>query len=72
MVTTGRGAPQPTGYTGLQISHSILADLLDEEETFEFIAGAIADSRAKSPRHPDDRDSGDVLEDVIAALRASN
>lgn len=71
MSTDGRGPAEPTGYTGAQISHSVLADLLDEDATFELVAGAIADSRDNAPRHPDDRDSADVLEDVIAALRAS-
>jgi hypothetical protein len=49
--------------------HRRLADLLDEDDTFDLVAGAIAESRDKEPRHPDDRDSGDVLQDVIEALR---
>lgn len=48
-----------------------LADALDEEATYELVAGAIADSRDQAPRHPDDRDSADVLDDVIAALRSA-
>lgn len=72
MVTAGRGTPPATRYTGQKISHSVLADLLDEDATFELVAGAIADSRDKATRTPDDRDSADVLEDVIAALRASS
>lgn len=46
------------------------ADLLDgDDDVWQFAADAITDSRDKAPRSPDDRDSGDVLNDVIAALR---
>lgn len=48
-----------------------LADLLDKDEVYDVVAGAITDSRNKAPRHPQDRDSADVLDDVIAALRAA-
>lgn len=54
-----------------------LADLLNRDAVFDVIAGAIADARDCAPRlrddegQPADRDSGDVLEDVIAALRAA-
>jgi hypothetical protein len=69
MPATGRTTPPRAG---TRISRSALADLLDEDDTYELVAGAIADSRDMNPRHPDDRDSGDVLDDVIAALRASD
>lgn len=48
-----------------------LADLLDDDDVFDVVAGAIADSRDKAARLPDDRDSAAVLEDVIAALRTT-
>jgi hypothetical protein len=59
-----------------------LADLL--EAHFDDVAGAIADSRNKAPRvrdgddpmdceaDPLDRDSGDVLADVIDTLRSAS
>jgi hypothetical protein len=46
-----------------------LADLLDDDDTYDFVAGAIADARDRAPRHPDDRDTGEVLDDLIRALR---
>lgn len=48
-----------------------LADLLDRDEIFDVVAGAITESRDKAPRHPEDRDSADVLNDVIGVLRAT-
>lgn len=48
-----------------------LAELLDKESNFEFVADAITASRDRAPRDPGDRDSGQVLEDVIAQLRAA-
>jgi hypothetical protein len=49
-----------------------IADLLDGDDgIFDVAAGAIADSRDKAARHPEDRDSADVLTDVITALRAA-
>lgn len=48
-----------------------VADLLDgDDDLWEIAADAVLASRKKAPRHPDDRDSGDVLNDMIAALRA--
>lgn len=46
-----------------------LQRLLADDDVFDVFAGAIADARDEAPRHPDDRDSGDVLEQVIAQLR---
>lgn len=54
-----------------------LADLLDRDDVFDVMAGAIADSRDRAARlrdedgEPADRDSMLVLEDVIATLRAT-
>jgi hypothetical protein len=48
-----------------------LADLFDRDDLFDLVAGAIADSRDKALRHPEDRDSAAVLNDVIAALRST-
>jgi hypothetical protein len=51
------------------------ADLLDMDEVFDVAAGAIAEAREKAPRlrerngQPIDRDSGEVLDELIAALR---
>lgn len=53
------------------------ANLLDDDDVFDVAAAAIAAARDKAPRlrekdgQPIDRDSGEVLEDVIAALRAA-
>ena len=48
-----------------------LADLLDgDDELWQTVADAITEARQKAPRHPEDRDSGEVLDDVITALRA--
>lgn len=52
-----------------------IADFLDfDDELWEFVADAISDARNKglAPRDPLERDSGQVLEDVIAALRAAS
>lgn len=48
-----------------------LADLLDRDAIYDFVAGVITDSRDKAPRHPEDRDTGQVLDDLIKALRAA-
>ena len=48
-----------------------LADTLDDDDVFDFVAGAIADARDKADRSPGDRDSADVLTDVIAAIRSA-
>lgn len=54
----------------------LLAELLADERVFDDVMGAIADARDAGPRlldsdgHPADVDSGDVLEDVLAALRS--
>lgn len=49
-----------------------IADLLDsDDDVWQLAADAIADSRDQAARLPDDRDSGDVLNDLIAALRAA-
>lgn len=49
------------------------ADLLDgDDAVWQVAADAITDSRDRAPRVPDDRDSGDVLNDLIAALRAAS
>lgn len=56
---------------------ALIADLLDsDDELFELFANAITDARDKAPRlrdeesgDPVDRDSADVLTDVIEALR---
>lgn len=51
---------------------SEIADLLDsDDDVWQLAADAIAESRDKGPRAPDDRDSGDVLDDVITALRSA-
>lgn len=49
-----------------------LADLLDDEDTYAVVVGAIADARDKAPRHPEDRDSAVVIDEVIAALRTAS
>jgi hypothetical protein len=49
-----------------------LADLLDQDDVYDFVADAIAEARDKAPRVSDDRDTGEVLDDLIAALRAAN
>lgn len=46
-----------------------LADLLDEDPIFDFVLGAIADSRDKAARVPEDRETGQLLEDVIKTAR---
>lgn len=52
-----------------------LADLLDRDEVFDFLVAAISDARDKDVRPRDengestDRDSGDVIDDVINTLR---
>lgn len=43
--------------------------LAHDDDAFQLVADAIADSRDKGFRHVRDRDSADVLNDVIAALR---
>lgn len=54
-----------------------LADLLDRDDVFDFVAGVIAEARESAPRvrdadgWPADRDSGEVLEDVVRALRSA-
>lgn len=51
---------------------SEIADLLDsDDDVWQLAADAIADSRDKARRHPNDRDSGQVVNDLIAALRAT-
>jgi hypothetical protein len=48
------------------------AELIDsDDEVWQLAADAIASSRDKAPRLPDDRDSGQVVNDLIAALRAA-
>lgn len=47
-----------------------LADLLDQDDVYELVAGAIADARDRKPRHKSDADSGDVLNHVIDVVRA--
>lgn len=47
-------------------------ELLDaNDEAWQLAADAIADARDKAPRLPDDRDSGEVLDYLLAALRAA-
>lgn len=46
-----------------------LADLLDRDDVYEFVADAIATARDKAPRDENDRDTAEVLDDLIAALR---
>lgn len=46
-----------------------VAEFLDRDDIYDIVADCIVISRDKAPRHPDDRDSGDVLDDVIAGLR---
>ena len=46
-----------------------LADLLDKDDVYDFVADAVATARDKAPRDDADRDTGDVLNDVIDALR---
>lgn len=46
-----------------------LADLLDNDQVFDFVMGSIADARDKSLRAPGDRDSSAVLEEVIKDAR---
>jgi hypothetical protein len=49
-----------------------IADLLDDDDDlWQLVADAIASSRDRAARVPDDRDSGDVVDDLIAALRAA-
>lgn len=48
-----------------------LADVLDRDDVYNFVADAIATARDKAPRAHNDRDTGDVLNDLIAALRAA-
>lgn len=47
----------------------LFIQLFDDDAMFDLVAEAIADSRDQAPRRPDDRDSGQVLDDVIAAVR---
>ena len=55
---------------GQQQAARQIAELLgSDDEIWLFAAGAIADSRDQAPRTADDRDSGDVLNDLITALR---
>lgn len=55
--------------------YAALVALLDDDRTFDVVSGAIQDARDKAPRvrddhgAPIDRDSGEVLEDVIKTLR---
>lgn len=52
-----------------------IAEWLDDDDyLWTFVADAISDSRneAVAPRDPLDRDSGEVLEDVIKALRSAS
>jgi hypothetical protein len=52
-------------------AHTI-ADLLDsDDELWQVAADAIAASRDRAPRAADDRDSGDIVSDLIDALRAT-
>lgn len=46
-----------------------LADLLDDDEVFDVVAGLVADARDRAPRHPEDRDSAELLTEVIGRLR---
>lgn len=48
-----------------------LADLLDEDDIYDLVAGAIADARDKGARHPMDADSAAVLDHVIDVVRAA-
>ena len=48
-----------------------LADLLDTDDVFDLVAGAISDARDRKARHPKDADSGQVLEHVIEIVRAA-
>jgi len=48
-----------------------IADLLDEDDVFDIAAGAIAEARDGAVRHPNDRDSAEVLAHVIDVLRAA-
>jgi len=41
------------------------------EENLELVAVAVAESRNKEPRYPNDRDSREVMRDLIAALRVT-
>jgi hypothetical protein len=49
-----------------------LADLLDRDDIYDFVVDVMADARDKAPRDDNDRDSAEVLDEVIAALRAAN
>jgi hypothetical protein len=70
MSASGRGSSTATGYTPEELSrlHEV-ANLLDDEPVWTFVVDALIESRDRAARHPDDRDSGDLLDDVIAALR---
>lgn len=70
MSTPGRGGDTATGYTPEELSqlHDV-ADLLDDEPVWTAVVDALIDSRNGAPRIPGDRDSADLLDDVIAALR---
>jgi hypothetical protein len=48
-----------------------LADLLDEDDIYDLAAGAIAEARDRAARHPQDRDSAEVLDHLIDVLRAA-
>jgi len=48
-----------------------LADLLDRDDVYDLVAGAIADARDKGARHPLDADSAAVLDHVIDVVRAA-
>jgi len=48
-----------------------LADLLDKDDVFEFVADAVATARDAAPRDENDRDTAEVLDDLIAVLRAA-
>lgn len=50
-----------------------IADLIDDDDDlWQLVADAISDSRDRAARVSDDRDSGDVVNDLIAALRAAS
>lgn len=48
-----------------------LADLLDTDDVYDLVAGAISDARDRKARHPMDADSAEVLEHVIDVVRAT-
>lgn len=48
-----------------------LAALLDDDDVYDLVAGAIADARDRGPRSPGDVDSAEVLDHVIETVRAA-